>query len=342
MTISLSWRRKYQGVDELVFASDSRLSAGYRWDCAQKIFPIDGPNFCISFAGDADFAFPVLFQFQCMVRSYRRFAQGAAPIATMAKDFLAIVNQMAELVDDRKMAQFTKTSFLVAGYDFDSGLAYQRVIRHDEATGKYIREHFGGLKSGGQGFTVGFIGDEREAYFRLLGQLIHAQQTELSFQPLQALSLLLRSQGSDSAIGGSPQVVKVYRHRNYLPYAIRSASTKDQLHLFGRPLLNYERVFYPVMNLDRFGENDFVHYPDLSRQRAMLPPPKLGESASRRPQPKGTIPLMAKLEAAAVEPCKPHLESQGHEAVDIKDEGRKQDSTLRKRRSATRRGATTE
>ncbi|CAN5588176.1 hypothetical protein BH10PSE14_BH10PSE14_33700 [soil metagenome] len=281
MTISLCWRRKFQGVDEIVFASDSRLSAGYRWDCAQKIFPIEGPNFCISFAGDSDFGFPVIFQFQCMVRNYRRYANGAAPISEMTKDFLAIVNQMASLVDDRVLAQFTKTSFLIGGYHFDSGAIYQRIVRYNNITAKYERDNFGGLQSGGKGFRVGFIGDEYAAYFKILGNLINKQQTELNFQPLEALSILLRSQDRNSAIGGSPQVVKVYRHRNYLPYAIRTASTDDGVTLFGRPLLSYERTFYPVIALDRFGEADFVHYPDMRKSRTLQPPPKIGEPPKR-------------------------------------------------------------
>lgn len=281
MTISLCWRRKFQGVDEIVFASDSRLSAGYRWDCAQKIFPIEGPNFCISFAGDADFGFPVLFQFQCMVRNYRRFASGAAPISEMTKGFLAIVNQMAALVDDRMLAQFTRTSFLVGGYHFDSGRIYQQIVRYNKTTERYEREEFGGIRSGGKGFSVGFIGDERATYFKILGKLIHEQKTELNFQPLEALSVLLRSQDRKSAIGGSPQIVKVYRHRNFLPYAVRMAAKDDKVTLFGRPLLSYERTFYPVITLDRFGQPDFVHYPDMPRVRTLQPPPRIGDSAKR-------------------------------------------------------------
>ncbi|MEH2484685.1 hypothetical protein [Bradyrhizobium sp. AZCC 2230] len=199
----------------------------------------------------------------------------------MTKDFLAIVNQMAALVDDRILAQFTKTSFLVGGYHFDSGRLYQRIVRYNETTGQYEREEFGGIKSAGKGFSLGFIGDERAAYFKILGKLIHEQQTELNFQPLQALSLLLKSQDRNSAVGGSPQVVKVYRHRNYLPYAIRATAADDKVTLFGRPLLSYERTFYPVIALDRFGQTDFVHYPDMPRTRTLQPPPKIGDPPKR-------------------------------------------------------------
>nr|WP_298682331.1 hypothetical protein [uncultured Dongia sp.] len=276
MTISISWRRRFLGVDEILFASDSRLSAGYRWDCAQKIFPIDGPNFCISFAGDADFGFPCLFQFQCMVRNYRRFTTGAAPIGDMAKDFLAICNQMLTLVDDRKIAQFNRTQFIISGYDFDSGEAYQKIVRFNENIGKYQRYNFGGFSSNKNGFRVGFVGDKRNLFFEKLGRLMLARNTVLNYQPLEALAQILEGENIDSPIGGSPQVVKVYRHRNYLPYAIRKKYTeRDEITLFGRPLLKYERTFYPIVSLDRFGCDDFIEYPGGIKSRPVSPPPSL-------------------------------------------------------------------
>jgi hypothetical protein len=107
--------------------------------------------------------------------------------------------------------------------------------------------------------------------------LVHEQQTVLNFQPLEALSILLKRQDRHSAIGGSPQVVQVYRHRNFLPYAVRMSSKVQTTSLFGRPLLPYERTFYPVINLDRFGQPDLVHYPDMPDGRAQQPVPKIGD-----------------------------------------------------------------
>ncbi len=271
MTISTVWQRKFAGVDEIIFASDSRLSAGYRWDCAQKIFPIEGPNFCISFAGHADFAFPCIFQFQCMVKNYPRFATGAAPIAVAAKDFLAIVNQLHELVDDRMLAQFHQTEFLLAGYDFFTGEMYGKSIRYDEETNIYKRFDLGGIKSGEVQATVGFAGDGYHEFFKGLGTKIAAQKTELNYQPLETLNDVILQQDKYSTIGGNPQIVKVYRHRNFLPYAVRQ-NENAEVTLFGRPLLQYERTLYPVVSMDKVGKNDFVHYPMGATSRKQTQP----------------------------------------------------------------------
>ncbi|TBZ54231.1 hypothetical protein [Rhizobium leguminosarum] len=272
MTISICWQRKFRGVDEIIFASDSRLSAGYRWDCAQKIFPIEGPNFCISFAGNSDFAFPCIFQFQRMVKSYERFSTGAAPISVLAKDFLAIVNQLFALVDDKIIAQFNQTQFLLGGYDFETGEPYLRSIRFDEKSAKYKRFEVGGLSSGGLKAAVGFAGDLRSIYLGTLGKTMDRMRSEMDYQPLSALQEVLQQQGRDSPVGGKPQIVKVYKHRNYLPYAVRESQTSKDHYLFGRPLLAYEKVFYPVATLDCIGESNFVHYPRSTPNRKLSKP----------------------------------------------------------------------
>lgn len=271
VTISTVWRRQFAGVDEIIFASDSRLSAGYRWDCAQKIFPIEGPNFCISFAGHADFAFPCIFQFQCMVKNYPRFSTGAAPISVATKDFLAIVNQLHGLVDDRILAQFHETEFLLAGYDFQSGEMYGKSIRYDKESNMYKRFDLGGLKSGQVEATVGFAGDGYQEFFCDLGNRIAKQKTELNYQPLETLNDIISRQSKDSTIGGNPQIVKVYRHRNFLPYAVRQNPGSD-VTLFGRPLLEYERTLYPIVSMDKVGKDDFVHYPMGASTRKQTQP----------------------------------------------------------------------
>ncbi|WP_235575789.1 hypothetical protein, partial [Roseovarius tolerans] len=203
---------------------------------------------------------PCIFQFQCMVKNYPRFSTGAAPISVAAKDFLAIVNQLHGLVDDRKLAQFHQTEFLLAGYDFATGEMYGKSIRYDEESNLYKRFDLGGIKSGQVQSTVGFAGDCYHDFFEGLGKKIALQKTELNYQPLETLNEIISRQAIGSTIGGNPQIVKVYRHRNFLPYAVRQNGKAD-VTLFGRPLLEYERTLYPIVTLDRVNKEDFVHYP---------------------------------------------------------------------------------
>lgn len=163
------------------------------------------------------------------------------------------------------------TEFLLAGYDFVTGEFYGRSIRYDSKSDGYKAFSLGGIRSGGVEATVGFAGDKKAEYFKGLGIILDKQRTELNYQPLEALSEILSEQDQLSSIGGSPQVVKVYRHRNYLPYAVRQKSS-DPLSLFGRPLLDYEKTLYPAMELDKFGGEGFIHYPIGANNRKLTPP----------------------------------------------------------------------
>ena len=40
MTLVAAWIRQRSERDELIVASDSRLSFGARWDCCPKVFPL--------------------------------------------------------------------------------------------------------------------------------------------------------------------------------------------------------------------------------------------------------------------------------------------------------------
>lgn len=274
MTITIVWRRKFSGVDEIIFASDSRLSAGYRWDCAQKIFPIDGPNFCISFAGSADFAFPCIFQFQCMVKNYPKFSTGAAPISLMVKDFITIVNQLLGLVDDRILAQFNSTTFLVAGYDFSNGEMYGKEIKYNKTSRKYEKFDFGGFRSGAAKAAIGFAGEGYQDFFSGLGKLVAKRKTELNYEPLEVLAEIIYKQGKGSTIGGSPQLVKVYRHRNYLPYAVKK-NKEEGAALFGRPLLDYEKTIYPIISINDIPSGQYVTYPMSKNNKVRSQPGSL-------------------------------------------------------------------
>ncbi len=273
MTISICWRRKFRNIDEIVFASDSRLSAGYRWDCAQKVFPIDGPNFSISFAGNADFALPCIFHLQQSVRTYGRYRSGAARIGEISGDFIKMINQLREIVDDQDIAQFDKTNFLISGYDHHTGEAFQKRISFNKNTCRFCAYPFFGFLAADVGFRIGFIGDLWKEFSTLLHAEMTKSRTVLYYQPLQALWRLMSTLDKSSSVGGKPQIVKVYKSRNYLPYAVRDNSQSDDIYLYGRPLLPHQISFYPLCSLDKIGSDDFIHYPINSPKRKIQPAP---------------------------------------------------------------------
>lgn len=278
MTISISWRRQFRNVDEIVFASDSRLSAGYRWDCAQKVFPIEGPNFAVSFAGNAEFALPCIFHLQEAVKTYGRYRTGAARIGEIAGEFVRIINQLRMIVDDQLNAQFDKTSFLISGYDHHDGQPFQKKVLFNKQIDRFCLYRFGGFKILEYGFRIGFVGDLWHCYRRALYEAMSKSSTVLDYQPLSALWSVISQQTKHSSVGGMPQIVKVYKSRNYLPYAVKEFDGSQDVFLYGRPLLSHHISHYPLCSLDKIGEEEFIHYPMSPVDRRYPAPPRQCEA----------------------------------------------------------------
>lgn len=73
---------------------------------------------------------------------------------------------------------------------------------------------------------------------------------DFDYEPLEALCALLRRPNPEqtrTAIGGAPQLMKVYRYGNSLPFVIRTAP--DQHYLLGRRLFSWEKTEYPILDL---------------------------------------------------------------------------------------------
>lgn len=71
MTIAIAWTRRIRDCEELVFASDSRLSGDGRiFDAAPKALTLSRNDCAIVFAGLTQDAFPMMLQFSLAVSSY--------------------------------------------------------------------------------------------------------------------------------------------------------------------------------------------------------------------------------------------------------------------------------
>ncbi|OFX08708.1 MAG: hypothetical protein A2516_03355 [Alphaproteobacteria bacterium RIFOXYD12_FULL_60_8] len=253
MTIALSWVRKIANTEELVFVSDSRLTGGYRWDTAQKVFPLTGLNAVISFAGDTALTLPVIHQIRASCENHAGTQSGATDINVVRDHVLNIINHMR---DDIKNADplllegmDRSANFILGGMSFVTGTFSQRVLRYNKSVGAFTA--FKPKKPGkGPGFSMCFSGDYYMDFHERLGRLCEQRGiNKFNFEPLEVLIDMLNSGNDFPSIGGSPQLVKVYKHRNVLPYAFYwNHSDQRKVHLFGRPFLNYEQTTLPIID----------------------------------------------------------------------------------------------
>ncbi|GAB7541407.1 hypothetical protein CS8_010700 [Cupriavidus sp. 8B] len=104
------------------------------------------------------------------------------------------------------------------------------------------------------GKVLAFAGDYRSEFMRRLTDLQKARgvvgNVGFDMEPFEVLRDMLRDPSFD-AIGGAPQMVKVYKYSATRPYAVIWPNGDfKSVNLLGRPLLEYEQSDYLVLDPD--------------------------------------------------------------------------------------------
>ncbi len=259
MTLVAAWVRKIKGVEELLVASDSRLRFGCAWDYCPKVFPLPRGDSVLCFAGDTFYAYPMLMQLRSAISMNHKLATRAVDVTDMRSYIVDLIDDMRTQVYDYPagMQEEDKTGyrFIFAGYSWKFQefriweIQYQKNIKRFSfrSVGVYPKEQ-------NSGRIFHFIGDEtgkaRERLNRLLLSKSDLSHGELDMEPFEVLVGMVRDK-VDIAIGGPPQLAKVYRHMNAMPYNVYWPTREEgRITFFGRPLLTYERNSYLVLDPD--------------------------------------------------------------------------------------------
>ena len=251
MTLVAAWVRKFELSEELVIASDSRLTGGMRWDCCPKIFPLDREDSAICFAGTTNYAYPIIMQIHSMINMNFKLSSRAKDIYDLQNSIINIVNEMLEYrfeFSSAPDAHNPDVDFLFAGYSwkYNHFMAWKYQYSLEEKTFSYQK-----IKTYQNGYPFIFIGDKSEsntAKRTLLTQLRRNNNNDfkLDMEPFDILKSFIESDSCHS-IGGPIQLVKIYKHLNCRPFNINFNDSKT---LLGRPLLPYEKNNFLTLDAD--------------------------------------------------------------------------------------------
>lgn len=257
MTLSIAWIRTVGSIQELLFASDSRLRSGQAWDCCPKILTLPRSDCLISFAGETDYAYPLMIQMARAIEFHPASSKRSVDVNAAKDHAINIFNQMRSLIHDFPKPQATAgdpgTEFLFGGYSWREQkflvwrLEYRRQV--DAFAFRPVLNWPGqsGVK------VIAFAGDEiKDAHARLV-ELLRSrgklQSGNLNMEPFEILRDMIRSSAYPT-IGGAPQVAKVYRYLQTQYFAVRWPTGQDNPYILGRPALNYERFEAPSIDPD--------------------------------------------------------------------------------------------
>jgi hypothetical protein len=254
VTLSLAWVRRVSATEELVIATDSRLRFGCAWDCCPKIFPLPRGDCGICFAGDTMYAFPILEQVRNAINMHPKAASRAKDLCDLKGHLLRVVRDMASLIHDlpkaKKERETPDALFIFAGYSWATSEFKIWILHYNKARNQFEFERTSTL----HGNRIALIGDDVEDAKKEILKLSRgrglARGAGFDMEPFEVLRDFCRDPAKRS-IGGAPQVLKIYRHMNSMPYVVYwPDKAGDGKTLLGRPLLKYETASYLILDPD--------------------------------------------------------------------------------------------
>jgi len=261
MTLVAAWVKRQSTTAELYVASDSRLSGGRSWDIGTKILDLGRGDSLIAFAGHTADAYPLMLQLQSAVKMHPKIASRAYDLAHLKGHVLRIFNAMwkniSALPRGQQLPDPAEARFILAGYSW----RYERfkiwtIYFHSPANEFRFREASTHRKNGGGNKYFTFIGDDSniatQRVYEILRSRNRVKSAQLQMEPLEVLTEFIRDD-SKPYIGGAPQVYKIYKHLNTLPYNVYwPTRAAGKISFGGRQLLPYEKNKYLALDPDTF------------------------------------------------------------------------------------------
>jgi hypothetical protein len=256
----MAWTRNTRRVQELVIASDSRLTSPFKWDCCPKIIPLGRGDSAICFAGATYLAYPMILQMQNTLRMHPTALSRVMDLYDLKSRLLRVMNEMrsgaTDFPSDREAVGERETLFILTGYSWRKKAFVIWTLHLQPDIDKFTFRRvtpWGGVRGHR---LLAVVGDQRkEAMIRLRAALFaNGKKITGGFdmEPLGVLRDMIR-ENVDPAIGGPPQVVKVYRHMNTSHFGVFWPNrASGSITVFGRRLLANEPPNCGVYDPDTF------------------------------------------------------------------------------------------
>lgn len=290
MTITAAWVRTLRDCKELVVVSDSRLNGGKKMDCGQKVLALPRSDAFICFAGDTNWAYPLIHQVSAAISTFEKSASRAQDIVELKTHVLKVFEGMRSAVHDGTWnEEIPGAEFLFGGYSWirkefliwkihfhipknsrSRGIETKSIIKPVDPKGEFIATP--AKRWQGQPFI--FAGDEEhvDAARDRLQEMLRSRgkapdqaitsggKFKFDWEPFEVIRDMLRDVNGDvskyrnSSIGGAPQVLKIYEHLSsrYLAvdWEIPRQATGKSPYVCGRRVLGYENPTLWVLDPD--------------------------------------------------------------------------------------------
>lgn len=236
MTLCIAWIRQIGNEQELVMATDSRLTGGESWDSGVKLFELPRQDCLLCFAGGTERAYPLILNSITSIKFDKYLASPYTDIHNvleyLTELFTALVSEIKESVDNiheaRGLAQF-----LFGGWSWKNQQFGMWKLYYEPQLESFTHQSI----SPGDARAIAFLGDHIEDAEALFEQHLRENGKKFSgfydMEPLQVLAQMSRNE-SYYPIGGALQIAKVYQSGTSEFFGIMWPSLDGQPTFLGR------------------------------------------------------------------------------------------------------------
>lgn len=253
MTLCIAWIRRVGLAEELVFCTDSRLRSFGSWDANPKIFTFNRTDCAMCFSGDTAFSYPLMIQLKNAIDANPKMGNRFQRLEVFKSN---LVKTMNGLLGYKSNYEIPKVDFLFGGYCWFRNSFKVWSIQYDVAEKAFVAKRLtnGVWKKGD--LPVFFAGDYVDhAKSELLKLLVSHENftsgNRIDMEPFQVLCGMLQAQNREQVhhlIGGPPQILKVYKSLNRVPFAVKwEMNGAEETTLFGMPIRTLNRFPYPIL-----------------------------------------------------------------------------------------------
>jgi hypothetical protein len=212
MTLCVAWLREVNKEQELVFATDSCLSGGERWNSGVKLFELPRKDCLICFAGQTNRTYPLILNLITSIKFDEHLSNSHTDITEVLDYLTNLFTSLCHTIADYGTQNFQNVlgdfQFLFGGWSWQSNGFKLWKLEYNHAAGAFVHD-----ETNADEMFYCFIGDELDQSQALLADEIQKTGKTLSrrfdMEPFKVLVEMIRKTELTS-IDGAVQLAKIH------------------------------------------------------------------------------------------------------------------------------------
>lgn len=250
MTLCTAWIRQANNTEELVFATDSTLTGGEKWDNGIKLFELPRKDCLLCFAGSTIRAYPLVLNLITSIKFDKRLSKPNTEIVEVlgyiSELFTQLIKTIVSEIKGEDIHELrTGAKFLFGGWCWRTSSFRIWHLYYSKDSEGFLFSELTNDESKTRFYT--FLGDpedeiqaEAKRRFRKIQFEEDTVDTKLNMEPLAVLRDMALSKDIRE-VGGSLQIAKIYKSGISEFFGIYWPSSEGKPYLQGREYNEYTK-----------------------------------------------------------------------------------------------------